>query len=143
MLFICDFWRATGASTFSRMRNRTGGETSSGIATSPKFFSSQPGSGTRSYKEFEVSPNGFWIDLDITSGEKRDLKSGLKRRVRIDEKSRTWTAELALPMKSLTARFDPAKVWRVNFFRVEGASGAALLFGVAADGNAGAEFSRS
>ncbi len=24
----------------------------------------------RSYKEFEVSPNGFWIDLDIAPGEK-------------------------------------------------------------------------
>jgi alpha-galactosidase len=74
------------------------------------------------YKEFEVSPNGFWIDLDIAPGEKRDLKSGLKRRVRIDEKSRTWTAELALPMKSLTERFEPSAAWRVNFYRVEGAS---------------------
>ncbi len=33
-----------------------------------------------------------------------------------------WTAELALPMQSLTSHFDPARDWRVNFFRVEGAS---------------------
>jgi alpha-galactosidase len=76
----------------------------------------------RSYKEFEVSPNGFWIDLDITPGEKRDLKSGLKRRVSIDEKKKTWSAHLALPMRILTAQFDPAADWRVNFYRVEGTS---------------------
>jgi hypothetical protein len=29
---------------------------------------------------------------------------------------------LTLPMKSLTRRFDPAAVWRVNFYRVEGPS---------------------
>lgn len=77
--------------------------------------------GARRYKEFEVSPNGFWIDLDIALGEKRDLKSGLRRRVRIDEKGKTWRAELALPMKSLTERFEPSVAWRVNFYRVEGA----------------------
>ena len=76
----------------------------------------------RRYQEFEVSPNGFWIDLDIAPGEKHDLKSGLRRRVSIDEKNKTWRAELALPMKSLTARFEPSAAWRANFFRVEGAS---------------------
>jgi alpha-galactosidase len=76
----------------------------------------------RHYKEFEVSPNGFWIDLDIGTGEKHDLRSGLQRRVKVNEQQDTWLAELVLPMKSLTAEFDPAKAWRVNFFRVEGAS---------------------
>jgi alpha-galactosidase len=85
-----------------------------------EVFLQPPGSGSRSYKEFEVSPNGFWIDLDIAPGEKRDLRSGLRRRVKVDEQSKTWMAELALPMKCLTAQFDPSKVWRVNFFRVEG-----------------------
>lgn len=75
----------------------------------------------RHYTEFEVSPNGFWIDLDIAPAGKRNLESGLKRRVQIDEKNMTWIAELALPMRSLTSRFDPSAVWRVNFFRVEGA----------------------
>ena len=74
------------------------------------------------YKEFEVSPNGFWIDLDIGPGKKRNLESGLKRRVHIDGKRKAWTAELILPMKSLTQDFDPSKDWRVNFFRVEGPS---------------------
>jgi alpha-galactosidase len=76
----------------------------------------------RRYKEFEVSPNGFWIDLDIAPGKKHDLQSGLRRRVVLDETTRTWVAELAIPMKSLVARFDAAAKWRVNFYRVEGAT---------------------
>lgn len=74
----------------------------------------------RRYKEFEVSPNGFWIDLDIAPGEKHDLKSGLKRRVIRHAEQKIWIAELAIPMKCLVTRFDPAKTWRVNFYRVEG-----------------------
>ena len=76
----------------------------------------------RHYKEFEVSPNGFWIDLNIAPGEKHDLKSGLRRRVILDETAKTWTAELVLPMECLVGRFDPTATWRVNFYRVEGAA---------------------
>jgi alpha-galactosidase len=76
----------------------------------------------RTYKEFEVSPNGYWIDLDIAPGEKHDLKSSLRRRVVLNETVKTWVADLALPMKSLVARFDPAFTWRLNFYRVEGAT---------------------
>ncbi len=76
----------------------------------------------RRYKEFEVSPNGFWIDLDIAPGEKRDLKSGMRRRVSLSEAKKTWVAEIALPMKCLVERFDSAAIWKVNFYRVEGAA---------------------
>jgi len=76
----------------------------------------------RRYKEFEVSPNGLWIDLDIGPGEKHDLKSGLRRRVILNEPAKTWVAEIALPMKYLVERFDPVATWRVNFYRVEGAA---------------------
>jgi alpha-galactosidase len=72
------------------------------------------------YKEFEVSPNGFWLDLDISHGKNENLHSGLRRRVSVNEKTKTWIAELALPIKSLTAHFNPKDPWRVNFFRVEG-----------------------
>lgn len=75
----------------------------------------------RRYKEFEVSPNGFWIDLDIAPEEKQDLRSGLKRRVVLNEAQKIWTAELAIPMKCLVEKFDPTVAWRVNFYRVEGA----------------------
>jgi hypothetical protein len=87
-----------------------------------EVFLQPAGTDPRRYKEFELSPNGFWIDLDIAPGEKRDLQSGLRRRVKVDEMTKTWKAELLLPMKSLTTQFDPAAAWRVNFFRVEGDS---------------------
>jgi hypothetical protein len=72
------------------------------------------------YREFEVSPNGMWIDLDIFPGGRRDLQSGLQRSVFLDSKTQTWFAELAIPMRSLTAHFDPRAIWRANFYRVEG-----------------------
>lgn len=74
------------------------------------------------YKEFEVSPNGQWIDLDIAPGEKHDLRSGMRRRVVLNEDAKTWVAELAIPVKCLVKRFDSVERWRVNFYRVEGAS---------------------
>jgi alpha-galactosidase len=72
------------------------------------------------YKEFEVSPNGFWIDLDISPQGLADLKSGLHRSVWLDPKNKTWAAELAIPLGSLTKHFDPTVVWHTNFYRVEG-----------------------
>lgn len=74
----------------------------------------------RFYKEFEVSPNGMWIDLDIFPGGMSDLKSGLRRSVVLDDKAHTWAAELAIPISALTKRFDPSVIWRANFYRVEG-----------------------
>lgn len=72
------------------------------------------------YKEFEVAPNGLWIDLDISPGPLQDLKSGLQRSVFLDEKNHTWAAELAIPMKALIEKFDQRAVWHANFYRVEG-----------------------
>ena len=79
----------------------------------------------RYYKEFEVGPNGMWIDLDIAPRDVfpeglSDLKSGLRRSVWLDPEQRTWAAELAIPITALTANFDPEAVWRANFYRVEG-----------------------
>ncbi len=61
----------------------------------------------RYYREFEVSPNGMWIDLDIFPGGLADLKSGLKNpcfwmRRRIAGR-RSWP----FPLKALTPNFDP------------------------------------
>jgi alpha-galactosidase len=74
----------------------------------------------RYYREFEVSPNGMWIDLDIFPGGLSDLKSGLTRSVWLDKNPHIWSAELAIPITALTEHFDPAAIWRVNFYRVEG-----------------------
>ena len=74
----------------------------------------------RYYKEFEVSPNGMWVDLDIFPGGRADLKSGMTRSVVLHESRHGWAAELAIPMRSLTASFDTKAIWRANFFRIEG-----------------------
>lgn len=73
-----------------------------------------------SYAEFEISPNAMWLDLGIDSGARRNLNSGLRRSVVIDEHARTWAAELAIPMTSVVTKFDPQATWRANFYRVEG-----------------------
>jgi len=81
----------------------------------------------RFYKEFEVSPNGMWIDLDISPAPRADLRSGLAHSTTLDAKSHTWAAELAILMRALTSDFDPAAVWRANFYRVEGKEPRAYL----------------
>src|SRR5271165_6598708 len=67
------------------------------------------------YKEFEIAPNGMWIDLDISPSGLADLKSGLTRSVHVDAQRKIWAAELAIPMTCLTVSFDPKKAWRANF----------------------------
>jgi alpha-galactosidase len=74
----------------------------------------------RHYKEFQVSPNGMWVDLDIFPGGRSDLNSGMTSSFVLDEAAHRWTAELAIPMRSLTDNFDPKATWRANFFRIEG-----------------------
>ena len=76
--------------------------------------------GEKFYKEFEVSPNGQWLDLDITPQGLRHITSGMRSSVNVDEFRREWTADLAIPTGAITAPFDPAHAWRVNFFRCEG-----------------------
>lgn len=74
----------------------------------------------RYYREFEISPNGMWIDLDIFPRGLADLKSGMQRSVFLNQESHTWAAELAIPFSALTSHFDPAAVWHANFYRIEG-----------------------
>jgi hypothetical protein len=76
--------------------------------------------GQKYYKEFEVSPNGQWLDLDITPDGLRHITSGMQSSVKLNESTLEWIAELAIPMSALVPRFDPAQTWRVNFFRCEG-----------------------
>ena len=89
------------------------------------FLQPEPSSPHR-YWEFEISPNGMWIDLNIDldqqPGHKGNPQSGMKSRVQVDGKRKIWTAEISLPMRTLAPDFDAQKEWRVNFFRVEGPS---------------------
>jgi len=74
----------------------------------------------RFYKEFEIAPNGMWIDLAISPAGLADLNSALSRSVHADEQTKTWAAEMAIPMASIVADFNPDETWHANFYRVEG-----------------------
>jgi len=76
--------------------------------------------GEKYYKEFEVSPNAQWLDLDITPQGLKHITSGMRIAVRSYPHLHQWTAILAIPTAALTQNFDPAQSWRVNFFRCEG-----------------------
>ncbi len=76
--------------------------------------------GEKYYKEFEISPTGQWLDLDISPKGLAHITSGLRTQVRLDEAAKAWTAYLAIPLAAITWDFDFRKPWRVNFFRCEG-----------------------
>ena len=85
-----------------------------------KSLSKASGRFYASYNEFEIAPNGMWIDIDISPSGPADLNSGLSRSVHVDIVKKIWAAELAIPVNAVTANFDPGSPWRANFFRVEG-----------------------
>lgn len=80
----------------------------------------------RRYKEFEVSPQGEWIDLDINL----DLpdhevgwtwNSGFLVAARIDRKAKIWYGAMRIPFAALDQR-EPAvgNIFRANLFRSQG-----------------------
>jgi len=69
------------------------------------FLGSDPNDIAR-YKEFEVSPQGEWVDLDIDRGpQKRGAgvawDSGFEVKARIDRTTKVWYGEMKIPFKSL------------------------------------------
>ncbi|MEO6828614.1 MAG: carbohydrate-binding family 9-like protein [Acidobacteriaceae bacterium] len=80
----------------------------------------------RRYKEFEISPQGEWIDLDIDAGNPHHengwkWNSGYQVSARIDRKKKIWYGAMRIPMRSIYPH--PATVgtiFRANMFRTEG-----------------------
>lgn len=78
------------------------------------------------YKEFELSPQGEWIDLDIDSRKlnaDEDLKwnSGFEVKARIDEERKIWYGEMKIPIRAIDARPPRAgNQMRINFYRAQG-----------------------
>jgi hypothetical protein len=80
----------------------------------------------RRYKEFEVSPQGEWVDLDIDKdfvqtdgGIKWD--SGFTNKTRVDAKKKIWYAEMKIPFAAIDKRKPAAGVeYRINLYRCEG-----------------------
>lgn len=80
----------------------------------------------RRYKEFEISPQGEWIDLDIDLNRKDHTDGGTWRSefhvaAEIDRKNKIWYGAMQIPFAALAPRLPQQEAFlRVNFFRCEG-----------------------
>jgi len=80
----------------------------------------------RRYKEFEVSPQGEWVDLDIDRDRKENpvdwsWNSGFETKARINRDAGTWTCEIRIPWKAIDPRPPSAgNELRLNLYRIEG-----------------------
>jgi Carbohydrate family 9 binding domain-like len=80
----------------------------------------------RRYKEFEVSPQGEWIDLDINLALPHHevgwtWNSGFKVAARIDRKAKIWYAVMRIPFASIDEHAPVAgNIFRANLFRSQG-----------------------
>jgi hypothetical protein len=81
----------------------------------------------RRYREFEISPQGEWTDLDINLDAPHHedgwvWNSGFKVSARIDPVNHRWYGFMQIPYSSVDSR--PAltgNILKVNFFLSEGA----------------------
>ena len=80
----------------------------------------------RKYKEFEVSPKGEWVDLDINLHNPHHedgwkWNSGFTVATRIDDRSKIWYACMRIPYSSIdTKPAAQGNTLRVNFYRAQG-----------------------
>jgi hypothetical protein len=77
------------------------------------------------YKEFEVSPRGEWVDLDIDhGGNNQDAwrwNSGFEFKTKIDESAKVWHCLMKIPFKSIAPAAPRAGAeFRLNLYRIEG-----------------------
>jgi hypothetical protein len=78
------------------------------------------------YKEFEVSPQGEWVDLDINLHNPHHedgwtWNSGFESAARIDESSHMWYAAMRIPFSAIDHQVPVAgHTLRINFFFSQG-----------------------
>ena len=78
------------------------------------------------YKEFQVSPQGEFVDLDIDRDHPETQPgvawvSGFTVAARIDPDQRIWTGEMKIPFRSLgIEKPEPGLTMRLGLFRIEG-----------------------
>ena len=80
----------------------------------------------RRYKEFEVSPQGEWVDLDIDLAKPHHedgwtWNSGITVAARIDATAKVWYGAMRIPFSSLQ-NHPPASAdtFRINLFQSQG-----------------------
>ena len=77
------------------------------------------------YREFEVSPQGEWVDLDIDPRKSKwgdpSWNSGFHVAARIDEAHHLWYGAMAIPWAALIdGAPKPGLELRANFYRLQG-----------------------
>ncbi len=78
------------------------------------------------YKEFEVSPQNEWVDLDINlhvpvHEDGWVWNSGFEHATRVDEAAHTWYVVMRIPFAALgTPAPSEGTEFRLNLFRTEG-----------------------
>ena len=80
------------------------------------------------YREFQMSPQGEFLDLDIDASvpkpgwsNERFWNSGMKVKARIDETHKIWCGEMRIPIAAVDKRPPRAGVeMRINLFRQDG-----------------------
>jgi hypothetical protein len=80
----------------------------------------------RRYKEFEISPQGEWVDLDVDLHKPRHedgwtWNSGMEVSARIDRAAHIWYGAMRIPYSAIDSRPAAAgNVLRINLFRSQG-----------------------
>jgi len=80
----------------------------------------------KKYKEFQVSPQGEWVDLHIDRGANPPLHdtewdSGYEVKARLDRDKRVWYGEMRIPMESIGLRgAKEGTEARINLYRCQG-----------------------
>lgn len=78
------------------------------------------------YREYQVSPRGEWVDLDIDTRQAKPeggwgWNSGFRVAARIDETKKTWYGAMRIPFDSIDQRKPaPGVEYRINFYRLQG-----------------------
>jgi hypothetical protein len=80
----------------------------------------------KKYKEYQVSPQGEWVDLAIDRAAQppahdASWNSGFEAKARIDRDKKVWYGEMRIPLQSLGVTAPKAGVeMRANFYRLQG-----------------------
>ncbi len=79
----------------------------------------------RRYKEFELSPQGEWVDLDIDLDRHDDngwkWNSGFEVSARIDAAAHVWYGAMRIPYAAIDTRpAEAGNTLRINLFRCQG-----------------------
>lgn len=77
----------------------------------------------RQYKEFQVAPDGRWIDIDVFNvlgTSNHHWFSGSRMRSFINPTLKMWSAALFLPWNCFNTQHDSGLEWNVNLYRASG-----------------------